>query len=335
MRAPGNGSELIPGVASRALWYLGDGRIERRDAALEKADGEFRVRTLFSGVSRGTERLVLHGQVPESEWRRMRAPRQQGDFPGPVKYGYSAVGRVEEGPSHLRGRHVFCLHPHEDVFFAREAELHLLPENLPPRRATLAANMETAINAIWDSGAGPCDRIVVVGAGVVGLLAASLAGRLPGAEVTAVDVDEDRREIAEALGARFATPAAAPRDADVVLHTSASAAGLATALGAAGEEAAVVEMSWHGSGDVAVPLGRAFHARRLRLLSSQVGQVAASRRPRWSSRRRLAAALRLLAEDPRLDALIDIEVPFEDAPRDLPERLAAGAEGVGVVIAYA
>ena len=332
MQASGNG----PGAGgSRALWYMGDGRVELREgAALDAAGDDARVRTLFSGVSRGTERLVLGGQVPESERRRMRAPRQEGEFPGPVKYGYAAVGRVEEGPRELLGRLVFCLHPHEDVFSAPASALHPLPEGLPPRRATLAANMETSLNALWDSGAGACDRIVVVGGGVVGLLAASLSARLPGSEVTVVDVEEDRREIAERLGAAFATPADAPRDADVVLHTSASAAGLATALACAGEEAAVVEMSWHGSSDVAVPLGRAFHARRLRLLSSQVGQVSPSRRPRWSHRRRLAAALELLASDDRLDALIDVEIPFEEAPALLPDRLAPGANGLGVVIAY-
>ncbi|MFC3690984.1 zinc-binding alcohol dehydrogenase [Chenggangzhangella methanolivorans] len=332
MQASGNGPG---GGAPRALWYLGDGRVELRDGAALGAAGDGAVvRALFSGVSRGTERLVLDGRVPESERLRMRAPRQEGDFPGPVKYGYAAVGRVEDGPRDLVGRLVFCLHPHEEAFVAPPAVLHLLPHGLPPRRATLAANMETSLNALWDAGAGACDRIVVVGGGIVGLLAASLAAGLPGAQVTVVDVDERRRAIAETLGAAFATPAEAPRDADVVLHTSATAAGLATALAAAGEEAAVVEMSWHGSDDVAAPLGRAFHSKRLKLLSSQVGQVSPSRRPRWSHRRRLAAALELLAADPRLDALIDVEIPFGEAPALLPERLAPGADGLGVVLTY-
>lgn len=332
MQASGNG----PGAEGpRALWYLGDGTVELRPGAtLAPSDDAALVRMLFSGVSRGTERLVLDGRVPESERRRMRAPRQEGEFPGPVKYGYAAVGVVEKGPRELVGRAVFCLHPHEERFVAPVSTLHPLPEGLPPRRATLAANMETGLNALWDAGAGACDRIVVVGGGVVGLLAAALAAGLPGAEVTVVDVDERRRAMAERLGAAFVTPHDAPRDADVVLHTSASAAGLATALACAGEEAAVVEMSWHGSSDVAVPLGRAFHARRLRLLSSQVGQVSQSRRPRWTTRRRLAAALDLLAADGRLDALIDVEIPFADAPALLPERLAVGAEGLGVVLAY-
>lgn len=332
MQASGNG----PGAGGpRALWYIGDGRIELREGAKPIPTGDdARVRALFSGVSRGTERLVLGGRVPESERRRMRAPRQEGEFPGPVKYGYAAVGRVEEGPRELLGRHVFCLHPHEEAFCAPLSALHLLPDGLPPKRATLAANMETSLNALWDSGAGACDRIVIVGGGIVGLLSASLAARLPGAQVTVVDLDDRRRAMAERLGAAFVGPADAPRDADVVLHTSATAAGLATALAAAGEEAAVVEMSWHGTDDVAAPLGRAFHSKRLKLLSSQVGQVSPSRRPRWSHGRRLAAALELLAADDRLDALIDVEIPFDETPALLPERLAPGAEGLGLVIVY-
>lgn len=331
MQASGNSSGAGAGLS---LWYLGDGRAELREGASAVPDGEARVKTLCSGVSRGTERLVLEGRVPQSEWRRMRAPRQEGDFPGPVKYGYASVGVVEDGPHDLAGRRVFCLNPHEQFFAAPASALCVLPEGLPSRRATLAANMETGLNALWDAGAGPCDRIVVVGGGVVGLLAASLAAKLPGAEVVVVDIDPARRAIAERLGAGFASPRDAPHDADVVLHTSASASGLATALAAAGEEAAVVEMSWHGTHDVAIPLGRAFHARRLKLLSSQVGQVAQSRRPRWSHRRRLAAALDLLAADARLDELIDVEIAFEDAPSALPGRLAAGAEGLGIVLTY-
>lgn len=320
---------------AQALWYRGDGRIELRDAPLMAPNlGEAEVRTLFSGVSRGTERLVFEGRVPESEWTRMRAPRQDGDFPGPVKYGYCAVAEIVRGPTELIGRTAFCLHPHEDRFVAPLDALRLLPENLPPRRAVLAANMETALNAVWDSGAGPCDRCVVVGAGVVGQLAAALLARLPSAEVTVVDVNAGRQEIAEALGCRFALPDAAPEGADVVLHASASARGLATAFEAAGDEATVVEMSWHGAGSTSVPLGGAFHARRLKLISSQVGQVSPSRRPRWSYARRMEAALALLAADERFDRLLDHEIAFADAPGLLPGLLAQEADVLGIVIAY-
>ncbi|WP_432212016.1 zinc-dependent alcohol dehydrogenase [Bosea vestrisii] len=246
-----------------------------------------------------------------------------------MKYGYCAVGMVDAGPAELLGRTVFCLHPHQDRFVVPAGRVALVPEGVPARRAVLAANMETALNAHWDAGSGPADRIVVVGGGVLGLLVAYIAARLPGAEVTLVDLDESRAGLAEALGCRFALPADCPQDADLVFHASASAAGLATAIGAAGFEARIVELSWYGEGSVAAPLGGAFHARRLQLVSSQVGQVSPSRRARFDYARRANAALALLA-DIRLDALITDEIAFKDAPAHLP-ALFAGARLTAVL----
>jgi threonine dehydrogenase-like Zn-dependent dehydrogenase len=240
---------------------------------------------------------------------------------------------VEEGPESVLGRTVFALHPHQDAFVAPAAMLHPVPDGVPPRRAVLAANMETALNALWDSGAGPGDRVLVVGAGVVGCLIAALAAGLPGAEVTLVDVNLSRRVLADSLGVSFAKPLDAPGDADVVFHASASSAGLACALACAGPEAIVVEVSWYGDRMVAAPLGLDFHSRRLRLVSSQVGQVAPSRRPRWSPRRRIEKALALLA-DSRLDALITDEVAFPDLPQALPRLLATEAPGLTAIIRY-
>lgn len=315
-----------------ALWYAA-----ARECVLNTEElpspgpSECLVRTLWSGISRGTERLVFEGRVPESEYERMRAPLQQGAFPYPVKYGYCAVGMVDAGPDELLGRTVFCLHPHQDRFVVPADRVTPLPKGLPARRAVLAANMETALNAHWDAGSGPADRIVVVGGGVLGLLVAYIAARLPGAEVTLVDLDESRAALAQALGCRFALPADCPGDADLVFHASASAAGLATAIGAAGFEARIVELSWYGEGSVAAPLGGAFHARRLQLISSQVGQVSPSRRARFDYARRMQAALALLADE-WLDALITDEIAFTDAPARLP-ALFAGA-GLTAVLRY-
>lgn len=319
---------------ARALWYVRPGVAELRPSPLAPPrPGEARVRTLFSGVSRGTERLVSRGEVPEAEWQRMRAPLQQGDFPFPVKYGYCAAGVVEDGPEALLGRTVFCLHPHQDMFVAPAAMLVPVPEAVPARRATLAANMETALNAHWDAASGPGDRIVVVGAGVVGLLVAHLAARLPGSHVTVVDIVEARRPVVEAMGARFATPATAPADADIVFHASASSGGLATALAVAGVEATVLELSWYGDKAVSVNLGGGFHSRRLRLISSQVGKVSPSHRERWDYRRRLETALSLLAE-PALDTLVAEDIAFDDAPRLLPALLSETASVLVPVLRY-
>lgn len=320
--------------SARALWYAAKGVVEIRAETLgAPAADQVLVRTLFSGVSRGTERLVSAGLVGESEWQRMRAPLQVGEFPFPVKYGYCASGIVEAGPHELVGRPVFVLHPHQTRFLAPAAMAVPILDGVPPRRAVLAANMETALNALWDGGAGPADRIVVVGGGIVGLLVGYLAARLPGAEATLIDVAPERKRIAEALGMRFAAPAAAPSDADVVFHTSAAGQGLDTAITCAGTEATVVEMSWYGEASTSVRLGGAFHSRRLRLVASQVGQVAASHRARWAYRRRLEAALALLA-DARFDALLTDEIAFDDAPAKLPGLLQTGAPGLAPVIRY-
>jgi hypothetical protein len=329
---------------AQALWYVAPGQAEIREEALTPPaavvpkgqggdDGTVRVRALHGALSRGTERLVFTGRVPESEFERMRAPFMGGTFPFPLKYGYAVVGEVEAGPSSLLGRTVFVLHPHQTRFIVPAAAVVPLPADVLPRRAVLAANMETALNAVWDASPGPADRIAVVGAGVVGALVARLCARLPGAEVTLVDVEPSRAALAAALEVGFAAPDDAPVGCDLVIHASGSAAGLATALRLAGTEAAIIELSWYGAGEVAVALGGAFHSQRLRLVASQVGQVAASRRPRWTHRRRLAAALALTA-DPRLDALLAPALPFAALPSRLPELLAPASGVLCQVIDY-
>ncbi len=312
-------------VAARALWYVAKGAVDLRPAEVAPADGgRLLVRARFSGVSRGTERLVSQGLVPETERERMRCPHQAGDFTFPVQYGYALVGTVEAGPRERLGQTVFVLHPHQDLANVAAEAAHAVPAEVPARRAVLAANAETALNVMWDAGVAPGDRVLVIGGGVVGLLAAALAARIPGTAVTVADVDPGRAAVAERLGAAFALPADAPAEQDVVIHASASEAGLRLALDRAGPEASVVEASWFGTAEVSLPLGGAFHARRLRIVSSQVGAVPAGRRARWTTGRRLQTALALLA-DAAFDALLGDEIPFDEAPARLPAALAAPA----------
>jgi NADPH:quinone reductase-like Zn-dependent oxidoreductase len=317
------------------LWCSGARRYDlRRDPLGAIGPDMLMVRALASAISRGTERLVFEGAVPASEYQRMRAPFQKGEFPFPVQYGYQSVGIVEAGPPDWLGRTVFALHPHQDVYVLPIAWAMPVPAGIPPQRATLAANMETALNALWDAGAGPGDRITVVGGGVVGLLVTALAAALPGADVTLVDVRPERAALARSLGAAFATPEAVRDDADIVFHTSASADGLRTALAAGGLEARIVEMSWYGDRAPAVPLGESFHSRRLQLIGSQVGHVSPSHRPRWPHARRLAKALALL-DDARLDQLITHVIPFAEAPSRLPALLAGGEDALAILLDYA
>lgn len=311
-----------------SLWLEAPGRYALRENALpEPGHGEVRIEAMWSAVSRGTERLVMEGRVPAAEAERMRCPHQAGAFPFPVKYGYALVGRTTDG------RIVFALHPHQSAAVVAGSALVVVPDGVPPRRATLAANMETALNVVWDSGAGPGDRVLVAGAGVVGLLAARLLARMPGVAVALADVDPARRAVAEALGASFVAPEGVPADVDVAINASGTDAGLRTCIAAAGVEARVVEASWHGTGRAAVDLGGAFHSRRLTIVSSQVGRVPAARAPRWTHARRLGAAMSLLA-DPALDALLTHTVRLDDAPARLP-ALIVGGDALAIVIDYA
>jgi threonine dehydrogenase-like Zn-dependent dehydrogenase len=304
-----------------AFWIEAPGHGElRREVIPAPQARQASVRTLYSGVSRGTESVVFGGHVPPGEYARMRAPFQVGEFPGPVKYGYINVGRVVQGPAELVDRTVFCLHPHQQHFVVPCDALYPVPAGVPAARAILAANLETALNGLWDSGAGPGDRIAVIGGGSVGCLAAWLASRMAGCEVELIDVNPHRAAIATTLGVNFALPTAARHEADIVLHASGTSEGLALALSVAGFEATVVELSWYGDRAVTVALGEAFHARRLTLRSSQVGAIGPARRARWSLRRRMELALSLLTA-PALDALINSEGSFEELPRTL-ERLS-------------
>jgi NADPH:quinone reductase-like Zn-dependent oxidoreductase len=317
-------------VDARSFWTVQPGRGEIRSEQLPAArEGEVLVRTLYSGISRGTESLVFAGHVPVSEYGRMRAPFQAGDFPAPVKYGYASVGVIEAGAADLAGRTVFVLHPHQTRYVVPRASVHVVPDGVPPRRAVLAANLETAINGLWDARPHLGDRIVIVGGGAVGCLVAWLASRLSPSTVQLVDVNPARKGVATALGVSFAPPESAQGDADVVVHASGTAAGLQTAIALAGFEATVLEMSWYGDRHVPVALGESFHAQRLTIKSSQVGHVAASQRARWTTQRRMQLALSLLSE-PALDTLITGESGFDD----LPTVMAALAESPGTTLCH-
>ena len=318
-------------MKARAFWVEapGQGRI-RTEALPPLKPGQVRLRTVFSGISRGTESLVFHGKVPPSQVDAMRGPHQEGKPPGPVKYGYMSVARVETGPD--AGRLAFCLHPHQDVYQVDASMVNIPPAGIPADRAVLAANVETALNGVWDAAPGPGDRVAVVGGGVVGCLVAWLIGRMPATDVTLVDVLPERRDVATALGVGFALPQDAPTDCDLVVHCSGSAGGLTTSLALAGVESTVLEMSWFGAGAVAVPLGEAFHSRRLTLRASQVGRIPPSRAPRWTHRRRMAVVLELL-RDPVLDVLLGDRCALAELPAAMA-TLTASAGALCHLVTY-
>ncbi len=309
---------------TRAFWVAEPGRGEIRPVTLrEPGPDEVLVRTLRSAVSRGTETLVFEGRVPPSQYAVMRAPFQEGDFPGPVKYGYLNVGVVERGPEHLVDRTVFCLHPHQTAYVVPASAVTVVPDGVPAARAVLAGTVETAVNALWDARPLVGDRVAVVGAGMVGCCVARLLAGFPGVAVTLVDVDSSRAATAAALRLGFASPEEAPRELDLVVHTSGTSAGLQTALDLLAPDGEVLELSWYGDRSVTLDLGGSFHSRRLAVRASQVGEVAATRRGRRTAADRLALALDLL-RDPAFDVLLTGESRFDELPALMP-KLADGS----------
>lgn len=308
---------------ARAFWLRSPGEGEIRPVTLpDPGADEVVVRTLYSGISRGTETLVFRGGVPENQYAAMRAPFQEGDFPAPVKYGYLNVGVVEQGPPALLGRTVFCLYPHQTRYVVPASAVVPVPDRVPAARAVLAGTVETAVNALWDAAPLLGDRITVVGAGMVGCCVAALLARFPGARIELVDADPARAEVAAALGVDFALPENAAGDRDLVVHASATPAGLARSLELLVPEGEVIELSWYGDREVTLRLGESFHSGRLAIRASQVGTVSPARRARRTYADRLALALDLL-RDPAFDALITGESRFDR----LPETLAGLAAG--------
>lgn len=306
-----------------AFWVREPGEGEIRPIQLpEPGSGEVMVRTLRSGISRGTETLVFRGGVPESQYAAMRAPFQEGNFPGPVKYGYLNVGVVEHGPPDLRGRTVFCLYPHQTAYVVPARAVVPVPDDVPPVRAVLAGTVETAVNALWDAAPLVGDRVTVVGAGMVGCCVARLLARFPGVEVTVVDTDPAKAEVVQGLGASFESPSEAADGRDLVVHTSATSTGLQLSLDLLALEGVVLDLSWYGDAEVRLSLGGAFHSGRLAIRASQVGTVSLARRGSRTHADRLALALELL-RDPGFDALITGASPFAELPA-LMSKLAEG-----------
>src|SRR4051794_36385312 len=307
-----------------AFWLRAPGHGEIRPVALpEPGPDDVVVRTLRSGVSRGTETLVFRGGVPPDQHARMRAPFQEGAFPGPVKYGYLSGGAVKQGPPEMRAPTVFCPSPHQTAYVVPAGAVSIVPEGVPPARAVLAGTVETAVNALWDAAPLVGDRIAVVGAGMVGCCVARLLSRFPAVQVTLVDVDAGRSDVAAALGVGFALPDEAAAGRDLVVHASATSAGLQRSLDLLAPEGTVIDLSWYGDRDVTLSLGGAFHSGRLAIRASQVGALSPARAARRTTADRLALALDLL-RDPAFDALITGESRFEELP-DVMARLAAGS----------
>jgi len=295
-----------------ALWHLSEQESAIRSQSLPelKAD-KCRIESLFSLVSSGTESLVANGEVPTDLHDSMQVPYMEGDFSFPVKYGYSLVGKVVEGSHNLVGQQVHLLHPHQQHCVVNEADITIIPAGIPPQRAVLASNVETALNAIWDSRLSAGDRVLIIGMGLIGSLVARLASQFPATQVSVADTDPARLALAREQGFSQYEPSDAPFD--VAFHSSGSSAGLQTAIDAVGYEGKVIELSWYGTRSAEVKLGGSFHQQRKQIISSQVSQLPSHQQSRWDYRRRKQTVLNLLQDD-GWDDFLTATVDFPEAP---------------------
>jgi hypothetical protein len=328
----------FPGPASvtgeaRALWFVGPGHaVLRHETIAAHSAGEVcTVRSLYSAVSGGSERLVLAGRVPADLHPSMRVPYMDGDFRFPVKYGYSLVGTVEQGPQHLLGRVVHLLHPHQDICIVDSADVFPVPESIPAPRATLASNMETAVTAIWDARPLLGERVLIVGFGYIGALIGQILGAMPGIDLRIVELDDRRRELARKLGHHLEAPGG-NTEFDLAIHTSGSPAGLQEAIDRLGMEGRVVEVSWYGTTEATLRLGGTFHSQRKTIIASQVSHLPAFQTPRWDRLRRKQLVFSLL-RDPAFDHLLSDPIPFEQLPEFFNHPPAA-QRGIVPLVSY-
>ncbi len=327
-----------PVTTATALWSSGQHTAALQSDPLASPEpGQVLVMALHSAISRGTESLVYAGGVPESVGDSMRAPFQQGNFAGPVKYGYLSVGVVtavgDDHDRHLLARRVFCLYPHQDRYVVPREALTLVPDGVPSARAALAGVLEVAINVIWDTAPAFGDRIAVIGCGLVGASVAMVLSQFPLQRFTLVDPAPRSESLAQSLGASWATPGNLIGEFDIVIHCSGTQEGLALGLSALAYEGEIIEASWFGQNSPDVPLGHDFHAKRLSIRCSQVSSVAAGNRARRTRADRMALAMEQLHR-PIYDDLITGRSPFDQLPHTLAEVSAGLRPGWLEVIDY-
>ncbi|WNJ16800.1 zinc-binding alcohol dehydrogenase [Pontibacter sp. G13] len=310
-------------LIAQALWHLDAQSSELAEVPLEISPTlPCTVETQASLISSGTERLVSSGLVPASIQPDMRVPYMRGNFEFPMTYGYSLVGKVSNHDHPLSGQMVHLLHPHQTICQVASGDAFPVPEGIPARRATLASNLETAVNAIWDSGMSTGDKILVVGFGIIGSLVARLASLFPGTEVYVAETQRKRRMMAEQMGFFLLGDHDSEVEFDCAFHCTGASGGLQTAIDQVGYEGVIVELSWYGTRGIEVNLGGDFHSKRKKIISSQVSNLPADRQGRWGFRRRKETVFELL-KDPVFDAHITREIPFEELP-DFFQRLRQG-----------
>ena len=317
-------------MSHAALVFAAPYRVELQHSTIgSPGPGEVSVRTLVSAVSSGTEMLLYRGQMPPEMRVDESIPALDGAFQYPIKYGYAAVGRVEEKGTGVQDVEVedlvFCFRPHESAFVCGETDLIKVRNGVEPEDAVFLPTMETAVNLVMDGQPLIGEQVAVFGQGVVGLLVTALLSMTPLSSLVTIDQYEQRREESLALGATCSLSPDKPdlvevlqgsrdyRGADLSFELSGNPAALDMAIKAAGYGGRIVVGSWYGTKESKLDLGGRFHRDRVRLISSQVSTIAPEWSGRWSKARRFDVAWSMIRKL-RPSRLVSHAFSLEEAP---------------------
>ena len=317
---------------SLALWHNSDFTSELKEEKNSKIDiDQIEVKSLFSLISTGTERLVASGEVPVSSFEFMAVPYMKGNFSFPIKYGYSLVGKVTS-VGKLYGKIVHLLHPHQGKCLVKEVDVMIVPDEIPAKRATLASNVETALNAIWDAEISIGDKVLIAGFGMIGSLLARVLSFMPEVEIVIMEKDANRVKMVQKMGFTFIDDPE-PSYFDVAFNTTSNEKALQIAIQSVGLEGKIIEMSWYGTKNVNINLGADFHYHRKQIISSQVSKIPSDKQSRWDYKRRKEVVFKLL-KSPLFDEHITDVLTFAETPAFFDKLRAGGVSGLGYCIEY-
>jgi threonine dehydrogenase-like Zn-dependent dehydrogenase len=302
-------------MKTHALWHISPDASAILEHDLPAGnDHMLLVKSLYSLVSMGTERIVASALMPSAVWNQMAVPYMEGTFSLPCKYGYSLTGKVLKGPAEYKGKTVHLMHPHQDRLWVNATSVFIVPDDIPATRAVLASQVETAVTAIWDSRISLGDSVLIAGFGLVGAMIALLTSPIPGVKIAVLEKNEFRKELARELcfdvidkqdenGKIF----------DVAIHTAGDEKALQFCIDHIGHESQVTEVSFYGKKSITLMLGETFHTQRKRIVVSQVAHIPSHKLNRWDLHRRKKLVFDML-KDKRFDMLVENRIPFEQAP---------------------
>ena len=291
-------------INTQSFWIKKKNNSYIKDHSINQAGkNELLIQTKYSGISYGTERVVYTGSVPDSQRELMRCPYQEGNFGSDVKYGYMNIGKVIDGPPGFKGKYVYTLFPHQTYYILDKTEVTLIPESIPLKRCLLTANMETAINGMWDTLPSCGDKILVIGSGVVGFLMAYILKSIPGSEILLVDSDSKKNKYSKLFNINFKNK----YKANIIYECSGNAKILDGLSKHVKDEAIICILSWYGDNISKVKFGEEFLSKRIKIIFSQVSKVSHNRSQYWDNVKRRELAIKMLNDD-RLDNLIEKKI---------------------------